>query len=83
MLLQAIQVAKPADNSIQELQKVLRAIRARPYAGALGTLRWDRNGDLATPPYVIYVAKRRGSVQGWFEQLVSRSAAAGKTQQRR
>jgi len=83
VLLQAIQVAKPADNSIQELQKVLRAIRARPYAGALGTLRWDRNGDLATPPYVIYVAKRRGSVQGWFEQLVSRSAAAGKTQQRR
>ena len=83
VLLQAIQVAKPVDNSAQELQKVLRAIRTRPYAGALGTLRWDRNGDLATPPYVIYVAKRGGSVQGWFEQLVSRPAAAGKTSQRR
>ena len=83
VLLQAIQVAKPVDNSAQELQKVLRAIRTRPYAGALGTLRWDRNGDLATPPYVIYVAKRGGSVQGWFEQLASRPAAAGKTPQRR
>jgi branched-chain amino acid transport system substrate-binding protein len=82
VLLQAIQVAKPVDNSAQELQKVLRAIRTRPYAGALGTLRWDRNGDLATPPYVIYVAKRGGSVQGWFEQLVSKPAAAGKTSQR-
>jgi branched-chain amino acid transport system substrate-binding protein len=83
VLLQAIQVAKPVDNSRPELQKVLRAIRTRPYAGALGTLRWDRNGDLMTPPYVIYVAKRGGSVQGWFEQLVSRRSPAGKTPQRR
>jgi branched-chain amino acid transport system substrate-binding protein len=83
VLLQAIQVAKPIDNSRPELQKVLRAIRTRPYAGALGTLRWDRNGDLMTPPYVIYVAKRGGSVQGWFEQLVSRRSPAGKTPQRR
>ena len=79
VLLQAIQVAKPIDNSRPELQKVLRAIRTRPYAGALGTLRWDGNGDLMTPPYVIYVAKRGGSVQGWFEQLVSRRSPAGKT----
>lgn len=83
VLLQAIQVAKPVGNSAQDLQKVLRAIRTRPYVGALGTLRWDRSGDLATPPYVIYAAKRGGSVQGWFEQLVSRPAAAGKTPQRR
>jgi branched-chain amino acid transport system substrate-binding protein len=82
VLLQAIQVAKPIDNSRPEFQKVLRAIRMRPYAGALGTLRWDRNGDLMTPPYVIYVAKRGGSVQGWFEQLVSRRSPAGKTPQR-
>ena len=82
VLLQAIQVAKPVDNSTRELKKVLRAIRTRPYAGALGTLRWDRNGDLATSPYMIYVAKRGGSVQGWFEQLVSRPFAAGKTTQR-
>ena len=64
VLLQAIQVAKPADNSIQELKKVLRAIRARPYAGALGTLRWDKNGDLATSPYAIYVANRGGESAG-------------------
>ncbi|MCX5735475.1 MAG: branched-chain amino acid ABC transporter substrate-binding protein [candidate division NC10 bacterium] len=83
VLLQAIQVAKPVDNSTQELQKVLRAIRTRAYVGALGTLRWDRNGDLATPPYVIYAAKRGGSVHGWFEQLVSRPAASGKTPERR
>jgi branched-chain amino acid transport system substrate-binding protein len=82
VLLQAIQVAKTADNSMQELKKVLRTIRDRPYAGSLGTLRWDRNGDLATSPYVIYAAKRGGSVQGWFEQLVSRPAAAGKTHPR-
>ena len=82
VLLQAIQVAKPVDNSTRELKKVLRAIRTQPYAGALGTLRWDRNGDLATSPYMIYVAKRGGSVQGWFEQLVSRPFAAGKTTQR-
>ena len=82
VLLQAIQVARPIDNSRPELQKVLRAIRTRPYAGALGTLWWDRNGDLMTPPYVIYVAKRGGSVQGWFEQLASRRSPAGKTPQR-
>jgi branched-chain amino acid transport system substrate-binding protein len=83
VLLQAIQFAKPVDNSIQELKKVLHAIRTRPYAGALGRLRWDRSGDLATPPYVMYVAKRGGSVQGWFEQLVSNPAAVGKPAQRR
>jgi ABC-type branched-subunit amino acid transport system substrate-binding protein len=79
VLLQAIQLAKPANNSKEELRKVLRLIRTRPYQGALGSLRWDKNGDLVTPPYVVYVMKRGGNVQGWFEQLVSKPAGAGKT----
>ena len=79
VLLHAIQLAKPANNSKEELQKVLRVIRTRPYQGALGTLRWDKNGDLVTSPYVVYVTKRGGNVQGWFEQLVSGPTGAGKT----
>ena len=39
------------------------------YDGALGRLRWDRNGDLITSPYVVYVTKKGGSLHGWFEQL--------------
>ncbi len=69
ILLQAIQAGKPADGSKEELRKVLRAIRARPYRGALGTLRWDQNGDRTPAPYAVYETKRGGSVQGWFEQL--------------
>jgi branched-chain amino acid transport system substrate-binding protein len=83
VLLQAIQIAKPLDSSAAELRKVLRAIRVKPYTGALGTLRWDRNGDRVTPPYVIYAVKRGGNVQGWFEQLASKPAVAGKTPPRR
>jgi branched-chain amino acid transport system substrate-binding protein len=69
VLLYAIQTAQPADGSREELRKVARAIRARPYQGALGTLRWDRNGDLTTAPYMVYATKRGGSVQNWFEPL--------------
>jgi ABC-type branched-subunit amino acid transport system substrate-binding protein len=79
VLLHAIQIAKPADGSKEELRKVLRTIRARPYQGALGTLRWDKNGDLVSPPYAVYITKPDGKVQGWFEQLQTRSAGAGKT----
>jgi branched-chain amino acid transport system substrate-binding protein len=79
VLLHAIQIAKPADGSKGELRKVLRAIRARPYQGALGTLRWDKNGDLVNSPYVVYITKPNGKVQGWFDQLPTRSAEAGKT----
>jgi len=69
VLLYAIQGAKPADSSKEELRKVVRAIRATPYQGALGTLRWDGNGDLVAAPYAVYVTQRGGAVQGWFEQL--------------
>lgn len=69
LLLHAIQTAKPADGSREELRKVVRSIRARPYPGVLGTLRWDGNGDLTTAPYTVYVTKRGGSVRDWFEPL--------------
>jgi branched-chain amino acid transport system substrate-binding protein len=69
VLLYGIQGAKPADSSKEELRKVVQAIRGKPYQGALGTLRWDRNGDLAVAPYAVYVTKRGGPLQGWFEQL--------------
>lgn len=69
VLLRAIQEAKPAGGSKDELGKVVRAIRANPFPGALGTLRWDANGDRTPAPYAVYTTKRGGSVQGWFEQL--------------
>lgn len=69
VLLQAIRAVDPADGSSEELRKVVRAIRARPYPGTLGMLRWDRNGDRTPVPYAVYVTRRGGSVQGWFEQL--------------
>lgn len=68
-LLHAIQTGKPTDGSPDELRKVVRAIRGQAYRGALGTLRWDKNGDLAASPYVMYVVRQGGSVQGWFEQV--------------
>jgi len=84
VLLRAIQAAKPGDSSRHELGKVVRAIRARPYQGALGTLRWDKNGDLTPAPYAVYVTKRGGNVQGWFEQLprVASGGAGDKPQSR-
>ncbi|MBI3121804.1 MAG: hypothetical protein HYZ03_05940, partial [candidate division NC10 bacterium] len=36
-----------------------------------GHLRWDKNGDLAASPYVVYVTKKGGSLQGWFEQVTA------------
>ena len=81
VLLRAIQAAKPGDSSRDELGKVVGAIRARPYQGALGMLRWDKNGDLTPAPYAVYVTKRGGSVQGWFEQL-PRVAPGGAEAQR-
>ncbi len=76
VLLRAIQAGTPADASKDELRKVVRAIRARPYPGALGMLRWDKNGDRTPAPYAVYETKRGGSVQGWFEQ-VPRTARSG------
>jgi branched-chain amino acid transport system substrate-binding protein len=84
VLLQAIHTAKPADSSKAELAKVVRAIRAGSYEGALGILRWDKKGDRTPAPYAVYVTKRAGSVQGWFEQLprVTPGGAGAKQQPR-
>lgn len=82
VLLHAIQTAQPADGSKDELGKVVRGIRARPYRGTLGIMRWDTNGDRIPPPYAVYVTKRGGSIHGWFEQVPSvapgGAAATGK-----
>lgn len=69
VLLRAFQLAKPESSSREELRRVLQVIRTGSYEGALGRLRWDKHGDLATSPYVVYVTKKGGSLQGWFEQL--------------
>ncbi|HWT80674.1 MAG TPA: branched-chain amino acid ABC transporter substrate-binding protein, partial [Candidatus Methylomirabilis sp.] len=73
VLLRAIQVAKPLTNSREELGKVLKVMHGQVYDGTLGRLRWDKNGDLAASPYVVYVARKGGSLQGWFEQLTGMS----------
>jgi hypothetical protein len=39
------------------------------YDGTLGRLRWDKNGDLSASPYVVYVTRKGGSLQGWFERV--------------
>ncbi len=79
VLLRAIQMAKPLANSKEELRKVLKIMHTMEYDGTLGRLRWDKNGDLATSPYVVYVARKGGSLQGWFEQLTGISPAGDGT----
>ena len=69
VLLRAIQMARPLANTKEELRKVLKIMHTSPYDGTLGRLRWDKRGDLATSPYVVYVTRRGGGLQGWFEQL--------------
>jgi len=69
VLLRAIQMAKPLANTTEELRKVLKVMHTSPYDGTLGRLRWDKRGDLVTSPYVVYVTRRGGSLQGWFEQF--------------
>ena len=69
VLLRAIQMARPLANTKEELRKMLKVMHTSPYDGTLGRLRWDKRGDLATSPYVVYVTRRGGGLQGWFEQL--------------
>jgi branched-chain amino acid transport system substrate-binding protein len=69
VLLRAIQVARPLTNAREELRKVLKVMHKSGYDGTLGRLRWDKQGDLSVPPYVVYVTKKGGSLQGWFEQV--------------
>jgi len=69
VLLHAIQAARPQANTKEELRKVLKAMHGMAYDATLGRLRWDKNGDLSVSPYVIYVTRKGGSLQGWFEQV--------------
>ncbi len=77
-LLNAIQVARPLTNSKEELRKVLRVMHTSPYEGTLGRVRWDKNGDLTSSPYVVYVTRKGGNLQGWFEQITGISGAANR-----
>jgi len=79
VLLRAIQIARPLTNSKEELSKILKVMRTMEYDGTLGRLRWDKNGDLVTSPYVVYVTRKGGSLQGWFEQLTGISPAGNRT----
>ena len=79
VLLRAIQVAKPQRNSKEELRRVLKVMHTSEYEGTLGRLRWDKNGDLVTSPYVVYVTRKGGSLQGWFEQLTGISPAGNRS----
>jgi branched-chain amino acid transport system substrate-binding protein len=76
MILHAVSLAKPESTSREELRRLLHVMHTAPYDGALGRLRWNRRGDLLTSPYVVYVTRKGGSLQGWFEQL---SAAVPRT----
>ncbi len=71
-LFTAIARAKPKSPSRSQLLRTSSALHRMTYMGALGQLRWDRNGDLVSPPYVIYQARKGGSFQGWFEQVTGR-----------
>ncbi len=77
-LLNAIQVARPLTNSKEELRKVLRVMHTSAYEGTLGRVRWDKNGDLTFSPYVVYVTRKGGNLQGWFEQITGISGAANR-----
>jgi branched-chain amino acid transport system substrate-binding protein len=76
-LVHGIQAARPRSSAPEELRKIARAIRGREYRGALGRLRWNRHGDLAESPYVIYVTRRGGSLHGWFEPVAGVGLPAG------
>jgi branched-chain amino acid transport system substrate-binding protein len=77
-LLRAIHAAKPLANTKEELRRVLKVMHTNAYDGTLGRLRWDKHGDLATSPYVVYVTRKGGGLQGWFEQLTGISAPANR-----
>jgi ABC-type branched-subunit amino acid transport system substrate-binding protein len=74
----AARAAAPTAAAPEELRKVIAVLRARAYPGALGMLRWDAAGDRVPSPYVIYAAKRGGSLHGWFAHVPP--AASGSPQ---
>ena len=65
-------LARAARAGRMDGTRAARALRARPYEGALGRLRWDRRGDLTDPLYVIYRTERGGALQGWFTPVTRR-----------
>jgi branched-chain amino acid transport system substrate-binding protein len=71
-LFTAIARAKPKAAARSELLRVSQVLHRMTYMGAIGTLRWNRKGDLVNPPYVIYQTRKGGSFQGWFEQVTGR-----------
>ncbi len=73
-LFSAMTSAKPKSPSKSQLLRVASTLHRMTYMGALGQLRWDRKGDLVSPPYVVYQARKGGSFQGWFEQVTGRPA---------
>jgi branched-chain amino acid transport system substrate-binding protein len=77
VLLNAFRLVKPRQPAPDALRRVAQAMRSSVYEGALGKLRWDKHGDLAASPYVVYVTKKGGSLQGWFEQLPELSSPRG------
>jgi branched-chain amino acid transport system substrate-binding protein len=66
-------LARAALGGRWDAASAARALRARPYEGALGRLHWDARGDLAVPLYVVYRTERGGPLQGWFAPVTSLS----------
>ncbi len=77
VLLRAVGTLTPVERDATALRHVARAIRATPYQGALGTLRWDGSGDLTAPPYAVYETRRGGRLYGWFDQVHAPGAERG------
>lgn len=68
-------LARAARGGRPDAAGAARALRARPYEGALGRLRWDARGDLVMPLYIVYRIEKGGALQGWFAPLTSNAPA--------
>jgi ABC-type branched-subunit amino acid transport system substrate-binding protein len=79
VILHSFSLARPESNARTELRRALRVMHNATYEGALGKLRWNSRGDLATSPYVVYVTRKGGSLQGWFEQIPAAPNVRGAT----
>jgi branched-chain amino acid transport system substrate-binding protein len=75
VLLNAFHLVKPVAPTPDALRRVTHVMRTSVYDGALGKLRWDKQGDLAVSPYMVYVTRKGGSLQGWFEQIAAPAPA--------
>lgn len=61
--------ARPAAGTPEALRSVAELLRARGYPGALGSLRWDENGDRTPVPYVVHRVRERDGGSARFEPL--------------